>query len=57
MLPSHRPDQHAGQLFYRETAHAGGGTAMKMRLFGRKGALESMMEIETFHEMSQRHSD
>jgi L-galactose dehydrogenase/L-glyceraldehyde 3-phosphate reductase len=37
MLPFHMPDQHAGQLFYRGTAHACGGTAMEMRVFGRTG--------------------
>jgi aryl-alcohol dehydrogenase-like predicted oxidoreductase len=43
MLPFHMPDQHAGQLFYRDTAHAGGGTAMEMRVFGRTGMQLSVL--------------
>src|SRR4029077_2548331 len=43
MLPFHRPDQHAGQLFYRDTAHAGGGTAMEMQVFGGTGMQLSVL--------------
>src|SRR5207248_9056094 len=43
MLPFHRPDQYAGQLFYRDAAHAGGGTAMEMRVFGRTGMQLSVL--------------
>src|SRR5262245_8495901 len=37
IVPFDRPDQHAGRLFCRDTVHAGGGTAMEMRVFGRTG--------------------
>ena len=30
-VPFHGPDQHAGQLFYRDTARAGGGTALQQQ--------------------------
>src|SRR5262249_18781304 len=43
LLPFHMLDQHAGQLFYRDTAHAGGGTAMEMRVFGRTGMQLSVL--------------
>src|SRR5262249_24476494 len=43
MLPFHMPDQHAGQLLYRDTAQAGGGTAMEMRVFGRTGMQLSVL--------------
>src|SRR5436309_1641668 len=43
MLPFHRLDQHAGRLFYRDTARAGGGTAMDMRVFGRSGMQLSVL--------------
>src|SRR5262249_48912909 len=43
MLPFHMSDQHAGQLFYPDTAHAGGGTAMEMRVFGRTGMQLSVL--------------
>jgi aryl-alcohol dehydrogenase-like predicted oxidoreductase len=36
-------DQQAGQLFYRDTVHAGGGTAMEMRVFGRTGMQLSVL--------------
>src|SRR5215468_9950274 len=43
MLPFHRPDRHAGPLFYRDTAHTGGGTSMEMRMFGRTGMQFSVL--------------
>ena len=33
----------AGQVFYRDTAHTGGGTAMEMREFGRTGMQLSVL--------------
>src|SRR5262249_51271649 len=36
-------DRHAGPLFYRDTAHTGGGTAMEMRMFGRTGMRISVL--------------
>jgi hypothetical protein len=57
MLPFHRPDQHVGQLFYRDTAHAGGGTAMEMRVFGRTGMQLSVLGFGCGDEASRATSD
>src|SRR6516162_1943610 len=43
MLPFHRSDQGAGQLFYPVRARAGGGTTMEMRVFGRTGMRLSVL--------------